>query len=91
MKVEIVVYTKSDSSLTYSFGDECREGMKVVKAVSYPGGKLHSIYRLEFATGEWVTKCADGTWPPNTIYGQELFDRLESKEDDEGESVMTPD
>jgi len=76
MKVEIRVYTRSGDPMISSFESECREGMTIVKAVSYSDGKLHSIYRFEFATGRWVQKSLDGTWPPNTIYGQELFDRL---------------
>ena len=76
MKVEIIVYTRSGNPMISSLESECREGMTIVKGVSYPDGKLHSIYRLEFATGIWVQKSPDGTWPPNTIYGQELFDRL---------------
>ena len=76
MKVEILVYTISGDPMIASLESECREGMTIVKAVSYPDGKLHSIYRLEFATGEWVHKSPDGTWPPNTIYRQELFDKL---------------
>ena len=50
---------------------------KVRKAIFWPNGTLHSVYYLNYITGEWILKTEKGEIPTECIMGAELRKLLE--------------